>query len=141
VATHDRANSGRSKHHDRRGSVTELFLVLIATLLLSGCTAQHAAIDDAKCTGYGLKPGTDAYAQCRYGMDTARDQRRHEAIQGAVDSVQRAYAQPAQPRPPISCTSVNNGGIVSTTRCCAGVAEHWLGHRSIRHTVCFTTNA
>jgi hypothetical protein len=38
----------------------------------AGRLAQREAADDAKCQGYGAKPGTDAYVQCRIGLDQIR---------------------------------------------------------------------
>lgn len=43
-------------------------------LCLSGCAAEYAKIDDAKCQGYGAHPGDSAYATCRAQLDAARTQ-------------------------------------------------------------------
>jgi hypothetical protein len=39
---------------------------------------QIAAKDDAICRGYGAKPGTDVYIQCRVAQDQRRDAVRNE---------------------------------------------------------------
>ena len=57
---------------------------LISAIVLAACVAgcvsdqerlaRLAAIDDGKCQGYGAKPGTPAYVQCRAQLDAARTQ-------------------------------------------------------------------
>jgi hypothetical protein len=51
--------------------------ILGAALALSGCIsgARHAAQDDATCQGYGAKPGSDLYVQCRMSADNNRSAR------------------------------------------------------------------
>jgi hypothetical protein len=63
-----------------------LLLALAALALLTGCATfetpeQIAAKDDASCAGYGFKPGTDAFAQCRLqlGAEHAADSRAQRA--------------------------------------------------------------
>jgi hypothetical protein len=69
-------------------------LVLTATaMLLGGCAAQRAARDDSKCQGYGFKPGSEGYAQCRMTRDVERQRR--------LDS-------------PSTCTTTINAGIAQT---------------------------
>ena len=61
------------------------FGILVLTLALGGCLmgmseeekaakrAELAAKDDATCKGYGAKPGTDIYIQCRMAQQKSRD--------------------------------------------------------------------
>jgi hypothetical protein len=50
-------------------------VLLIACLLLTGCTAtQRANIDDAKCQAAGAKYGTRDYVQCRETLGGAPQQ-------------------------------------------------------------------
>jgi hypothetical protein len=50
-------------------------VLLIASLLLPGCTAtQRANIDDAKCQAAGAKYGTRDYVQCRETLGGERQQ-------------------------------------------------------------------
>ena len=50
----------------------------LCALALSACAIKEhkerrdAAMDDSRCQGYGLAPGTEAYASCRVQMDAAR---------------------------------------------------------------------
>jgi hypothetical protein len=47
----------------------------IITSVAGDCAAvltRREAADDAKCQGYGAKPGSDAYVQCRIGLDQIR---------------------------------------------------------------------
>jgi hypothetical protein len=53
---------------------------LIASLAACQTTNQLAQQDDLKCTSFGLKPGTQGYAQCRLSMnqDHSADQARED---------------------------------------------------------------
>src|SRR5262249_33971458 len=86
-------------HAQRMGGEMRSVRLLLLTLavLLSGCLSDSektglretllgegslskqelAAKDDAVCTGYGAKPGTDAYISCRVAQDQRRDVRRY----------------------------------------------------------------
>lgn len=46
----------------------------MTALTLAGCAspAQLAEMDKDKCRGYGLKPGTEAFANCRMTLDVER---------------------------------------------------------------------
>lgn len=52
--------------------------ILAVGLMLGGCLgeeqriAERNARDDQKCLGYGARPGTDAYVNCRAQLDSAR---------------------------------------------------------------------
>ena len=52
--------------------------ILALSLSLGGCLtseqliAERNAKDDQKCQGYGARPGTDAYVNCRAQLDSAR---------------------------------------------------------------------
>lgn len=62
------------------GYIMKKSVILATALLLSGCVtaeeraAQMTALDDGKCQGYGAKPGTSIYVQCRAQLDSARTQ-------------------------------------------------------------------
>ena len=70
-------------------------IVIACGLCLAGCAdyqarqqaeaaaqaRQIAANDDARCQGYGAKPGSDAYVSCRMNIDNQR---------AAADNVNRA---------------------------------------------------
>jgi hypothetical protein len=58
---------------------SRLVLIVVAALPLGACfmtaeeiAARDAAYDDAHCRNAGLKPGTQAYAQCREDMKNRR---------------------------------------------------------------------
>jgi hypothetical protein len=56
--------------------------VLLLSLLLAGCfnTAQQAAQrNEDRCAARGLKPGTDAFADCIVKLETERDVRMQRA--------------------------------------------------------------
>lgn len=54
--------------------------ILACCLVLAGCgigqriAAEQRVADDAKCQGYGAKPGEPPYVQCRAQLDAARTQ-------------------------------------------------------------------
>lgn len=52
-----------------RTTTTGSALIGISETLLA---REQAAADDAKCQGYGAKPGEPAYVQCRAQLDAAR---------------------------------------------------------------------
>lgn len=77
-------------------------LTILVFLALSGCAAQFAANDDAKCTSYGAAAGTPAYAQCRAQLDAARTQSTATAIAGmnAVSPPRLPDREPIHAAPP-----------------------------------------
>lgn len=91
-----------------------IFLVLPIGLALTGCQltrSQELQADADLCRSYGFRDGSQEMANCRM----QRDQQRSAALQGYLDRQPRQQPiQVVQPRPSVSCTSVNNGGIVST---------------------------
>jgi hypothetical protein len=54
------------------------FILVVIALVLVNCASQRAAeraaTDADKCSSYGFKPGSDAYAQCRMTLDIQRQQ-------------------------------------------------------------------
>lgn len=77
-------------------------LVLIATsMLLGGCAsaaeraAARAEKDNAKCAGYGFKPGTEAFAQCRMTQDVERQRAINEAINSNSSCTTTAHGNSA----------------------------------------------
>ena len=57
-----------------RGRALRLALALAAAAALAGCVsdAELRQQDQAQCTSYGFKPGTDAFAQCLQQENLAR---------------------------------------------------------------------
>jgi hypothetical protein len=47
---------------------------VLLVLMLTGCqtTEDRIAQDDRQCKSYGVKPGDQAYMQCRMNLDTNR---------------------------------------------------------------------
>jgi hypothetical protein len=48
---------------------------LMGLLMLTACNADRGRItaaDNETCAGYGFKPGTDAFANCRMRLETQR---------------------------------------------------------------------
>lgn len=72
----------------RHGTVRTIGLIGAAAgaLLLGGClsSAEIARIntqqDTERCTGYGFKPGTEAFAKCRFDLDQRRDVERDALV-------------------------------------------------------------
>lgn len=46
--------------------------------------AQQQAKDEAQCSGFGFKPGTDAFANCMMGISDRRQQQQAEAQRQAA---------------------------------------------------------
>jgi len=81
-------------------------IVLVVALSLAGCMTREERIaaqnakDDQKCLGYGARPGTDAYVNCRAQLDAARTNA--EAIDDAAITVRSApQPVPAYNPPPL----------------------------------------
>lgn len=78
--------------------------ILALSLSLGGCltseqlVAERNAKDDQKCQGYGARPGTDAYVNCRAQLDSART--RAIAIDSAAPAQSTVVVQsPSVPTP------------------------------------------
>ena len=102
-------------------------LCLLLTLPLAGCLggrseaeiaakkAELAAKDDEVCKGYGAKPGTDIYVQCRMAQQKGRDDADNAVAAAPVIVNNNTGSQPAsyptlQPIPqPTRCQSMNVG--------------------------------
>jgi len=102
-------------------------LLLALAIPLTGCLgmseaeiaakkAEFAAKDDAVCKGYGAKPGTDVYVQCRMAQQKGRDDADNAAAMAprpvVVDST--TTSTPSTPMlapipPPTRCQSMNVG--------------------------------
>jgi hypothetical protein len=66
--------------------MARIVLAVIAAVALAGCANSEAAkraaaqaafqaeikADDAECQGYGAKPDSDAYVQCRLAIDVRK---------------------------------------------------------------------
>lgn len=93
-----------------------MIVVVIAATLLAGCSTlgespeQVAADDDASCTNYGFKPGTDAFAQCRLQLAQGHneDDRARRARMAAVG----AALMNNQPR---TCSTMASGSTFGST--------------------------
>jgi hypothetical protein len=102
-------------------------IALMLGLSLAGCfqnPAEHAAqasmADDAQCTSYGAKPGSDAYVQCRMNLDNQRQTNRRAAVGAFLEAQRQNNAkQPSGYQMPTSrqtnCTSMINGQMINTT--------------------------
>jgi hypothetical protein len=87
--------------------MTKGYLFLLLPLRAACASAkERAAADDATCQGYGAKPGSDAYVQCRMVQDARRDQRRRE-IGDSLQQAGQALRDP--PRQSIDCRSSTFG--------------------------------
>jgi hypothetical protein len=69
----------RTRHGVRRNAVAGILAGLFAVAVLGGCAKQEErpqaaaspSDDDAYCQAKGLKPGSDAYVNCRKDRDYA----------------------------------------------------------------------
>lgn len=101
--------------------------MIVAVALLAGCSTTPAlqgptpemiaAADNERCIGYGFKPGTDAYADCRLRIEEARQANYRAAAAVPMPSFQSAPLAPYQipTNRPVNCTSVGAGAVVSTS--------------------------
>ncbi len=100
-------------------------LIVLCGLALSGCispeqqAAMKAEIDarnDATCRGYGARPGSDAYVNCRLTIDqnVAAENARVSAESGA--KLRAIGQQMMTGQPSVRCTS-NTFGTQTTTNC------------------------
>ncbi|NOJ40892.1 hypothetical protein [Bradyrhizobium australiense] len=101
-------------------------LLLVLAVALTGCLgmseaeiaakkAEFAAKDDEVCKGYGAKPGTDIYIQCRIAQQKARDDSDNAAMMSRPIVVDNTITSaPSTPMlqpiaPPTRCQSMNVG--------------------------------
>lgn len=113
----------------RRGLVG---LACIGALALAGCATSEelASRDDAACTSYGYRVGTDGYANCRLSMDQQRQARRQAALMNMSASMQQqaaiAQANAAAYRPqPIQLPQHTN-----TNTTCMGLGSNMVSCNS-----------
>ena len=104
-----------------------IFILLVMTQVLFSCLSaeqiaennrKRIAADDATCTGYGFKPGTDAYGTCRMNLDNQRAQRKAEAwrqLSNSLDEMNRSLTP--QTTTCRSSGSIFGNNINSTTTC------------------------
>ncbi len=55
--------------------MVRLIISIILSVFVVGCAGDPAKVaraDDEACRGYGIKPGTEAYASCRVSKDNMR---------------------------------------------------------------------
>src|SRR5688572_29348513 len=92
------------------------FLILVSLSLgLAGCVSdgsQWASTDDQTCQGYGAKPGSDIYVQCRMSI---QDQRRAAADQmgAALMGIGGAMMAGSYYRPRTCVGAVHGGAVVA----------------------------
>lgn len=93
------------------------FLAIIAVLTLCGCSsmkpADLALADNNRCIGYGFKPGTDAYAQCRMQVDQQRVAANRETIRRITSNTYTPLPTPVVPTH-TNCTSTMIGNTMQT---------------------------
>ena len=77
----------------------KLGLALLFCLALSACASpeQLAAADKEKCRGYGMKPGTEAFANCRMTLDVERQRQLRRALDDPY--IGRGFYGPYGPGP------------------------------------------
>jgi hypothetical protein len=95
---------------------TALITVMVFVAILAGCgpTKQELAVRDmSECRSYGFKPGTDGFAQCRFGKDVDRsreNQRRAEVVaegfRRGMNDIAEGQRRAAQAYRPINCTTL-----------------------------------
>jgi hypothetical protein len=107
--------------------MVRVLIVLALSLLLASCAeyqaeqaAQASMADDARCSSYGARPGSEAYVQCRVNADNQRETNRRAAVGAFLEAQRQNNAQqaPVYQMPTnrqTNCTSVINGQIVNTT--------------------------
>jgi hypothetical protein len=97
---------------------------LLLAILLGGCdvtASQERETDANVCAGYGFRPGTVEFANCRMN----RDQQRQAAGMAAIEQINRNNQTPtyqvvpmgAGSRPTVNCDTMAMGGGMSTTTC------------------------
>lgn len=61
-----------------------LLLASLAFAALSGCMSMQEirAADDARCRGYGFRPGSDAFSKCLQSIDLDRSADRRALMYG-----------------------------------------------------------
>lgn len=80
-------------------------VTILAILALAGCASSPAEIvleDTESCTGFGFRPGTDAFANCRLQLEENRKAREIAALGVASSpsgpSGARALMEVSRPR-------------------------------------------
>lgn len=100
-------------------------LIVLCGLALSGCISPErqaemkAAADarnDATCRGYGARPGSDAYVNCRLTIDQANEAQSRRASAESGRQLQAIGQQMMTGQPSVRCTS-NTFGTQTTTNC------------------------
>lgn len=65
-------------------------LIVCGVALLAACAgnpAQVSAADERMCAGYGFRPGTDAYANCRLQMQIQRSDQQEVRRRDILNSI------------------------------------------------------
>jgi hypothetical protein len=107
------------------------FIVMaLGAAILAGCVSaeQQAQMDGQECMSYGLKPGTDAYAQCRMRVTENRNhqqaaawqqfhnqqaqQAQEQAQMNALILAPRPYTPPTE----TNCRRMYNGDVRCITQ-------------------------
>ena len=66
------------------------FAILLGLLALPACAANPArlaAADEQTCAGYGFRPGTDAYANCRMQLHMQRGDQQEARRRDILNSI------------------------------------------------------
>ena len=79
--------------------------ILIAAMLLSGCSQYYAQKDHKECASYGLNAGTTQYGQCRVALQTNRENRRARAMNAYY---QQQILMQSQQTKPVHCYTYGN---------------------------------
>lgn len=97
------------------------FFALFGACLLSGCVDQKArdAANEARCTKYGVPPGSPNFADCmlRWAeLDVLQDNLQAQRLQaaGAALSASSAALKASEPST-FNCRSVQTGPVTNTT--------------------------
>lgn len=76
----------------QRNALRTMGLICAVALasMLGGCLSSaeiaqiNAAADTDRCAGYGFKPGTEAFAKCRFDLDRRRDDERAALLEATA---------------------------------------------------------
>lgn len=64
-------------------TISRRVLLCAAVFTLAGCAVdpeRQIAMDRAQCREYGMRPGTDAFANCRMTLDVERKRERSRRL-------------------------------------------------------------
>lgn len=86
--------------------------LVTCALIVAGCStttpAERMAQQQASCSNYGFKLGTDAYSNCMMQMDLAAKEE-DAARRARIGASLAAMGQSMQPRRPVTCNTFGSG--------------------------------